>query len=74
MVAQPRRQGNDKKFAAIIEYGQDKEALKATHPAHRTYLRTFLGNGKLRTAGPFEDDAGAIWMLDAGCRYRGGSR
>ena len=24
------------KFAAIIEYGEDKGALKTTHPAHRT--------------------------------------
>lgn len=30
------------KFAAIIEYGQDKEKVKALHPAHREYLRRFL--------------------------------
>ena len=53
------------KFAAIIEYGGDKEVLKATHAAHRTYLRTFLENGQLRAAGPFADDAGALWVLDA---------
>ena len=53
------------KFAAIIEYGSDKDALKATHPDHRTYLRTFLENGQLRAAGPFAEDAGAIWVLDA---------
>ena len=53
------------KFAAIIEYGGDKEDLKANHPAHRTYLRTFLENGQLRAAGPFADDAGALWVLDA---------
>ena len=53
------------KFAAIIEYGSDKESLKINHPAHRTYLRTFLENGQLRAAGPFADDAGALWVLDA---------
>ena len=53
------------KFAAIIEYGGDKEALKANHPAHRIYLRSFLENGQLRAAGPFADDAGALWVLDA---------
>ena len=53
------------KFAAIIEYGSDKEGLKASHPAHRTYLRTFLENGQLRAAGPFADDAGALWVLEA---------
>ena len=52
------------KFVATIEYG-DKAALKANHPAHRTYLRTFLDNGQLRAAGPFADDAGALWVLDA---------
>ena len=53
------------KFAAIIEHGADKERLKANHPAHRAYLRTFLENGQLRGAGPFSDDAGALWVLDA---------
>ena len=53
------------KFAAIIEYGNNKEGLKANHPAHRTYLRTYLENGQLRAAGPFEADAGALWILDA---------
>ena len=53
------------KFIAIIEYGNDKTALKASHPAHRTYLRTFLENGQLRAAGPFADEAGAVWVLDA---------
>ena len=53
------------KFAAIIEYGDDKEGLRANHAAHRAYLRTFLDNGQLRAAGPFADDAGALWVLDA---------
>ena len=53
------------KYAAIIEYGADKDRLKATHAAHRVYLRTFLENGQLRAAGPFSDDAGALWVLDA---------
>ncbi len=53
------------KFAAIIEYGDDGDGLRANHPAHRTYLRTFLENGQLLAAGPFADDAGALWVLDA---------
>ena len=53
------------KYAAIIEYGDDKDRLKANHPAHRTYLRTFLENGQLRAAGPFADDAGALWVVEA---------
>ena len=53
------------KFAAIIEYGNDKDRLKANHSAHRAHLRTFLENGQLRAAGPFVEDAGALWVLDA---------
>ncbi len=53
------------KFAAIIEYAEDKALLKANHPVHRAYLRTFLENGQLRAAGPFADEAGALWVLDA---------
>ena len=53
------------KFVAIIEYGTDRDQIKALHPAHREYLRRFLENGQLRAAGPFADDAGALWVLDA---------
>ncbi len=67
------------KYAAMIEYGTDKDRLKAVHPAHRAHLRTFLENGQLRAAGPFSDDAGPLWVLD--CVFRsiaimesGGSR
>ena len=52
-------------FVAIIEYGGDKGALKASHSIHRTYLRNFLENGQLRAAGPFADEAGALWVLEA---------
>ena len=53
------------KFMALIEYGPDREKLKAIHPAHRQYLRQFLENGQLRAAGPLADDAGALWILEA---------
>ena len=52
------------KFVAIIEY-QDKEKVKAFHSAHREYLRRFLENEQLRAAGPFVDDEGALWVLEA---------
>ena len=52
------------KVSAIIEYIKDEEKIKATHPAHRIYLRTFLENGKLLAAGPFSDNAGALWVLE----------
>ena len=53
------------KFAAIIEYGPDKDKVKAVHTAHRDYLRTFLEKGQLRAAGPFADSEGALWVQDA---------
>ena len=53
------------KYAAVIEFGDDKDRLKANHPVDRAYLRTFLENGQLRAAGPFADDAGALRVLDA---------
>ncbi|WP_165361514.1 YciI family protein [Lichenibacterium ramalinae] len=53
------------KYAAMIEYGTDKDRLEAVHPAHRAHLHTFLENGQLRAAGPFSDDAGPVWVLDA---------
>ena len=53
------------KFAAIIAYGGERERLKISHPAHRDDLRTFLRNGQLWAAGPFTDDMGALWVIDA---------
>ena len=52
------------KFVAVIEYG-DKEKVRALHLAHREYLRQFLENEQLRAAGPFADDEGALWVLEA---------
>ena len=52
------------KVAAIIDYSPEKEKIKENFAAHRVYLRQFLENGKLRAAGPFADDAGAMWILD----------
>ncbi len=52
------------KVAAIIEYVQDREQVKAIWPAHRAYLRSFLDAGKLLAAGPFVDESGALWVLD----------
>jgi hypothetical protein len=58
------------KFAAIIEYSADKDGFKANHLERGTNLRTFLENGQLRAAGPFADDAGALWVLDADTQRR----
>jgi uncharacterized protein YciI len=52
------------KNAAIIEYSQNKEKIKAIAPVHRQYFRGFLEDGQLRAAGPLADDAGATWVLE----------
>ena len=52
-------------FFATIEYAEGNEQLKAQHPAHRAYLRTLLEDGRLRAAGPFAGDTGAVGVLDA---------
>ena len=52
------------KVAAIMEYIQDKEKMKATWPAHRLYRQDFLDDGRLRAAKPFIDDSGALWILE----------
>ena len=41
-----------------------QDRIKATWPAHRVYLRSFLDSGKLLAAGPFENGSGALWVLD----------
>ena len=53
------------KFAVLIHYTPDAAQVKALHPQHREYLRRFLENSQLWAAGPFEQDAGALWVLDA---------
>jgi uncharacterized protein YciI len=53
------------KFAAVIEYIQDKEKVEAARPAHRAYLTSLLQKGQLFAAGPFEDGYGALIVYEA---------
>ncbi len=53
------------KFAVVIEYEADKKRLKPFTRLIGEYLRRFLENGQLRAAGPFAEDAGALWISDA---------
>ncbi len=52
-------------FAAIIAYVDDRAAIKAIAPAHRTYLRGLLDGGLLCGAGPLTDEGGALWICEA---------
>jgi uncharacterized protein YciI len=53
------------KFAAIIEYSQDKEKIQAVRPAHRQYLASLKAKGQLAISGPFTDDSGALIVYEA---------
>jgi uncharacterized protein YciI len=53
------------KFAAIIEYIQDKEKIQSVRPVHRQYLTTLKERGQLAAAGPFSDDSGALIVYEA---------
>ena len=54
------------KFAAIIEYSQDKEKIQAIRPVHRQYLASLKERGQLAASGPFTDDSGALIVYEAG--------
>lgn len=54
------------KFAAIIEYLQDKAKIAEVRPLHRQYLRSLKDKGHLAASGPFTDDSGALIVYEAG--------
>lgn len=56
------------KFAAIIEYSQDKAKIQEVRPAHRQYLASLKERGQLAASGPFTDDSGALIIYEAGSR------
>jgi uncharacterized protein YciI len=53
------------KFAAVIEYLQDKEKIAAMRPQHRQYLAELRERGQLAVAGPITDDSGALIIYEA---------
>jgi uncharacterized protein len=53
------------KFAAIIEYKQDKAKIAEVRPVHRQYLAQLKANGQLAVSGPFTDDSGALIVYEA---------
>jgi len=53
------------KYAAMIEYSQDKEKVEAARPAHRAYLASLIEKGQLFASGPFTDGYGALIIYEA---------
>ena len=56
------------KFAAIIEYLQDKAKIAEIRPVHRQYLSSLRDKGQLVASGPFTDDSGALIIYEAASR------
>ncbi len=56
------------KFAALIEYTQDKTKIQEVRPLHRQYLADLKARGQLAASGPFTDDSGALIVYEAGSR------
>jgi uncharacterized protein YciI len=56
------------KYAAIIEYLQDKAKIAEVRPTHRQYLAQLKANGQLVASGPFTDDSGALIIYEAGSK------
>lgn len=56
------------KFAAIIEYLQDKAKIAEIRPVHRQYLASLKERGQLAASGPFTDDSGALIIYEADSR------
>ena len=56
------------KFAAIIEYLQDKARVAELRPVHRQYLASLRERGQLVASGPFTDDSGALIIYEAPSR------
>ncbi len=53
------------KYAAIIEYSQDKAVVDAHRPAHRAYLTSLIEKNHLFASGPTEDSYGALIIYEA---------
>jgi hypothetical protein len=56
------------KFAAIIEYTNDKAKIAEVRPGHRQYLASLRERGQLAVSGPFADDSGALIVYEAATR------
>jgi uncharacterized protein YciI len=53
------------KYAAVIEYNQDKALVDSHRPAHRAYLTSLIEKNQLFASGPTEDNYGALIIYEA---------
>jgi uncharacterized protein len=53
------------KYAAVIEYLQDRATVEQHRPVHRQYLASLKERGQLAVSGPFADGSGALIVYEA---------
>jgi uncharacterized protein len=53
------------KYAAVIEYLQDRATVEQHRPVHRQYLAALKERGQLAVSGPFADGSGALIVYEA---------
>ena len=53
------------KYAAVIEYSQDRQKVESARPAHRAYLAGLVEKNQLFASGPYEDGYGALIIYEA---------
>lgn len=53
------------KYAASIEYSQDKALVEGARPRHRAYLTSLIEKNQLFASGPYEDGSGALIVYEA---------
>jgi uncharacterized protein YciI len=55
-------------FVVELTFDRDEDARLAVRPKHRAYLHELATAGRLRLAGPFADDDGAMLVYDVADR------
>lgn len=55
-------------FAVQLVFDRDNAARLEVRPKHREYLMALTADGRLRLAGPYADDQGAMLIYDVADR------
>lgn len=55
-------------FAVRLVFDRDNSSRLEVRPQHREFLTTLAADGRLRLAGPYADDEGALLIYDVADR------
>jgi uncharacterized protein len=53
------------RYANVLLYVADPDAVAAKRPVHRAYMADLKRQGKLAAGGPFDDLTGALFIYEA---------